>query len=119
MANLLRCCGKRGFPSSSLMEGSLRNHSELSLIEILLPQLPEGDLSLPDADRARSNRIIAMGTIRQNEGAGKPEIRSILSFVTHETMAETAKSLGLGGKEPILIAGSTHPGRRTRPCSAS
>jgi len=110
--NLLRRCGKRGIPiilfNGRISQKSFRNY--LLLKSFFRNCLKEISLFLMQTEQDRT-RIIAMGA-RSDRTRVLGNLKFDQSFpsVTHETMAEMAKSLGLGGKEPILIAGSTHPG---------
>jgi 3-deoxy-D-manno-octulosonic-acid transferase len=110
--NLLRACGRRGIPiilfNGRISEKSFRGYlffrflfeECLKYVSLFLMQTNE------DQDR-----IIQIGApSEKTRVVGNLKFDQALPSVTQEAGATLAQSLGLHGKEPVLIAGSTHSG---------
>jgi 3-deoxy-D-manno-octulosonic-acid transferase len=110
--NLLRSCGRKGIPivlfNGRISEKSFRGYlffkflfkECLKYVSLFLMQTKEDQ-----------TRIIEIGAESdRTRVAGNLKFDQTLPPFNKEVMANLAKSIGLQGKEAILIAGSTHPG---------
>jgi 3-deoxy-D-manno-octulosonic-acid transferase len=110
--NLLRSCGRKGIPiilfNGRISEKSFRGYlffkflfkECLKYVSLFLMQTMEDQ-----------NRIIEIGAEPdKTRVVGNLKFDQTLPSFNQEAMANLAKSIGLQGKEAILIAGSTHPG---------
>jgi len=110
--NLLRSCGTKGIPiilfNGRISEKSFRGYlffkflfkECLKYVALFLMQTMEDQ-----------TRIIEIGAeSEKTRVVGNLKFDQILPSFNQEAMANLAKSIGLQGKEAILIAGSTHPG---------
>jgi 3-deoxy-D-manno-octulosonic-acid transferase len=110
--NLLRSCGKKGIPiilfNGRISERSFRRYllfkfffkECLQYISLFLMQTEEDQ-----------KRIVKIGGESQKTRAvGNLKFDQPFPSFTPETRNEIAKTLGLSGKENVLIAGSTHSG---------
>jgi 3-deoxy-D-manno-octulosonic-acid transferase len=110
--NLLRSCGRMGIPiilfNGRISEKSFRGYLFLKFlfkeclkyISLFLMQTMEDQ-----------NRIIEIGAESdKTRVVGNLKFDQNLPSFNQEAMANLTKSIGLQGKEAILIAGSTHPG---------
>lgn len=110
--NLLRACGRKGIPiilfNGRISEKSFRGYlffrflfeKCLKYISLFLMQTNE------DQDR-----IIQIGApSEKTRVVGNLKFDQALPPVTQEASATLAQSLGLHGREPVFIAGSTHSG---------
>jgi 3-deoxy-D-manno-octulosonic-acid transferase len=110
--NLLRSCGKRGIPiilfNGRVSQRSFRRYllfkfffkECLQYISLFLMQTAE--------DRKRIIKIV--GESQKTRAVGNLKFDQPFPSFTPETRNEIAKTLGLSGKENVLIAGSTHSG---------
>jgi len=110
--NLLRSCGRKGIPiilfNGRISEKSFRGYlffkflfkECLRYVSLFLMQTKEDQ-----------TRIIEIGAESdKTRVAGNLKFDQTLPSFNQEAIANLAKSIGLQGKENILIAGSTHPG---------
>ena len=110
--NLLRSCGRKGIPiilfNGRISEKSFRGYlffkflfkECLKYVALFLMQTMEDQ-----------TRIIEIGAEPdKTRVVGNLKFDQTLPSFNQEAMANLAKSIGLQGKEAILIAGSTHPG---------
>jgi 3-deoxy-D-manno-octulosonic-acid transferase len=110
--NLLRCCGKKGIPiilfNGRISEKSLRGYlffrflfkECLKYVSLFLMQTRE--------DQAR---IIEIGAEPdKTRVTGNLKFDQTFPALTQEEIGKLVRSLGLQGKGPILIGGSTHSG---------
>jgi len=110
--NLLRACGRKGIPiilfNGRISEKSFRGYHFfrflfeecLKYVSLFLMQTNE------DQDR-----IIQIGAPSEKASVvGNLKFDQALPSVTQEARAILAESLGLHGREPVFIAGSTHSG---------
>jgi 3-deoxy-D-manno-octulosonic-acid transferase len=110
--NLLRACGRKGIPiilfNGRISEKSFRGYlffrflfeECLKYVSLFLMQTNE------DQDR-----IIQIGAPSEKTSVvGNLKFDQALPSVTQEARATLAQSLGLYGRETVLIAGSTHSG---------
>ncbi len=110
--NLLRACGRKGIPiilfNGRISEKSFRGYlffrflfdECLKYLSLFLMQTNE------DQDR-----IIQIGAPSEKTSVvGNLKFDQALPSVTQEASATLAQSLGLHGREPVFIAGSTHSG---------
>ncbi len=110
--NLLRSCGRKGIPiilfNGRISEKSFRGYlffkflfkECLKYVALFLMQTMEDQ-----------TRIIEIGAEPdKTRVVGNLKFDQTLPAFNQEAMANLAKSIGLQGKEAILIAGSTHPG---------
>jgi len=110
--NLLRACGRKGIPiilfNGRISEKSFRGYlffkflfeKCLKYVSLFLMQTNE------DQDR-----IIQIGAQSEKTSVvGNLKFDQALPSVTQEASATLARSLGLHGREPVFIAGSTHSG---------
>lgn len=108
--NLLRSCGKQGIPvvlfNGRLSEKSFRGY--LLLKSFFKKSLKHISLFLMQTEEDR-NRILKIGA-----SPGKTEVMGNIKFdqaspsMAAGATAKLSRSLGLQGKETVLIAGSTH-----------
>lgn len=108
--NLLRSCGKQGIPvvlfNGRLSEKSFRGY--LLLKSFFKRCLRDISLFLMQTEEDR-NRILEIGALPDRaEVIGNIKFDQASPSVSLEATAELSKSLGLQGKEAVLIAGSTH-----------
>jgi len=110
--NLLRACGRKGIPiilfNGRISEKSFRGYlffrflfeKCLKYVSLFLMQTNE------DQDR-----IVQIGALSEKARVvGNLKFDQALPSVTQEAKATLAQSLGLHGREPVFIAGSTHAG---------
>jgi len=110
--NLLRSFGRRGIPiilfNGRISPKSFRRY--LSLRFFFKECLKYFSLLLMQTEEDRM-RIVEIGGISQKTRAvGNLKFDQTFPSLTQEVMTDMAKTLGLQGKEKILIAGSTHSG---------
>jgi len=110
--NLLRSCGKKGIPiilfNGRISQRSFRRYFRfrfffkecLKYISLFLMQTEE--------DRKRIIKI--GGESQKTRAVGNIKFDQPFPSFTPETRNKIAKTLGLSGKENVLIAGSTHSG---------
>ena len=110
--NLLRSCGKKGIPiilfNGRISQRSFRRYFRfrfffkecLKYISLFLMQTEE--------DRKRIIKI--GGESQKTRAVGNLKFDQPFPSLTPETRNKIAKTLGLSGKENVLIAGSTHSG---------
>ncbi len=110
--NLLRSCGKKGIPiilfNGRISQRSFRRYFRfrfffkecLKYISLFLMQTEE--------DRKRIIKI--GGESQKTRAVGNLKFDQPFPSFTPETRNKIAKTLGLSGKENVLIAGSTHSG---------
>ncbi len=110
--NLLRSCGRKGIPiilfNGRISEKSFRGYlffkflfkECLKYVSLFLMQTMEDQTRIIEIG-AESDKTRVVGNLKFDQ--------TLPSF-NQEAMANLAKSIGLQGKEAILIAGSTHPG---------
>jgi 3-deoxy-D-manno-octulosonic-acid transferase len=110
--NLLRSCGKKGVPiilfNGRISEKSFRGYlffkflfkECLKYVSLFLMQTKEDRIRIIEIG-ADPNRTRVVGNLKFDQ--------TFPSF-TQEALDKSAQSLGLQGKEPIFIAGSTHSG---------
>jgi 3-deoxy-D-manno-octulosonic-acid transferase len=110
--NLLRSCGKKGIPiilfNGRISQRSFRRYFRfrfffkecLKYISLFLMQTEE--------DRKRMIKI--GGECQKTRVVGNLKFDQPFPSFTPETRNKIAKTLGLSGKENVLIAGSTHSG---------
>jgi 3-deoxy-D-manno-octulosonic-acid transferase len=110
--NLLRSCGRKGVPiilfNGRISEKSFRGYlffkflfkECLKYVSLFLMQTKEDRTRIIDIG-ADSNKTRVMGNLKFDQ--------TFPSF-TQESLEKSAQSLGLQGKRPVLIAGSTHSG---------
>jgi 3-deoxy-D-manno-octulosonic-acid transferase len=108
--NLLRSCGKKNIPiilfNGRISKKSFRRY--LFLKFFFKESLKYISLFLMQTEEDR-NRIIEIGASSdKTRVTGNLKFDQTSSNFTEEGIAEMARSLGLQGKEDILIAGSTH-----------
>ena len=110
--NLLRSCGKKGIPII-LFNGriSKRSFPRYLFLKFFFKEcLKYFSLFLMQTEEDRT-RIIEIGAASEKtKVVGNIKFDQTFSNLTQDKMDEIARSLGLQGKESILIAGSTHPG---------
>jgi 3-deoxy-D-manno-octulosonic-acid transferase len=110
--NLLRACGRKGIPivlfNGRISKKSFRGYlffrflfeKSLKYVSFFLMQTKE------DQDR-----IVQIGAPSgKTRVVGNLKFDQALPSVTQEARATLAQSLGLHGREPVFIAGSTHSG---------
>jgi 3-deoxy-D-manno-octulosonic-acid transferase len=110
--NLLRSCGKQGIPivlfNGRISEKSFRGY--LFLKFLFKECLKYVSLFLMQTKEDQS-RIIEMGANPDKTGVvGNLKFDQPFPSLPPETMNELAKTLGISGRENVLIAGSTHSG---------
>lgn len=110
--NLLRSCGRRGIPiilfNGRISEKSFRGYlffkflfkECLKYVSLFLMQTMEDQTRIIEIG-AEPDKTRVVGNLKFDQ--------TFPSF-NQEAMVNLAKSIGLQGKEAILIAGSTHPG---------
>jgi 3-deoxy-D-manno-octulosonic-acid transferase len=110
--NLLRSCGRKGIPiilfNGRISEKSFRGYlffkflfkECLKYVSLFLMQTREDQTRIIEIG-AESDKTRIVGNLKFDQ--------TFPSF-NQEALANLAKSIGLQGKEAILIAGSTHPG---------
>ncbi len=110
--NLLRFCGKKGIPivlfNGRISQKSFRRYL---LFKFFFKEcLKVISLFLMQTDEDRTRIIEMGGEVQKTRVSGNLKFDQTFPSFTPEAMTEMAKALGLGGKEKILIAGSTHSG---------
>jgi 3-deoxy-D-manno-octulosonic-acid transferase len=110
--NLLRSCGRKKIPvvifNGRISEKSFRGY--LLLKSFFKRCMKDISLFLMQTGEDRS-RIIEIGAPPERTGvAGNIKFDQVFPSLTREATAGLSGSLGLQGKETILIAGSTHQG---------
>jgi 3-deoxy-D-manno-octulosonic-acid transferase len=110
--NLLRSCGKRGIPII-LFNGrvSQRSFRRYLLFKFFFKEcLQYISLFLMQTEEDRKRIIKIVGESQKTRALGNLKFDQPFPSFTPETRNEIAKTLGLSGKENVLIAGSTHSG---------
>jgi 3-deoxy-D-manno-octulosonic-acid transferase len=110
--NLLRSCGKRGIPII-LFNGrvSQRSFRRYLLFKFFFKEcLQYISLFLMQTEEDRKRIIKIVGESQKTRAVGNLKFDQPFPSFTPETRNEIAKTLGLSGKENVLIAGSTHSG---------
>jgi len=110
--NLLRSCGRRGIPivlfNGRISEKSFRGY--LFFKFLFKKCLNYVSLSLMQTEEDRT-RIIEIGAASdQTKVVGNLKFDQTFPSFNQEALSNLAKSIGLQGREKILIAGSTHSG---------
>jgi 3-deoxy-D-manno-octulosonic-acid transferase len=110
--NLLRSCGKRGIPiilfNGRISPKSFRRYLFFRFFFKECLKYPSLLLMQTEEDRTR---IIEIGGISQKtRTVGNLKFDQTFPPLIQEVIPKMAKTLGLQGKEKILIAGSTHSG---------
>ena len=110
--NLLRSCGRKQIPvvlfNGRISEKSFRGY--LLLKSFFKRCMKDISLFLMQTGEDR-NRIIEIGAPPERTGvAGNIKFDQVFPSLTREATVGLSGSLGLQGKETILIAGSTHQG---------
>jgi 3-deoxy-D-manno-octulosonic-acid transferase len=110
--NLLRSCGKKRIPiilfNGRISKKSFRRYLFLKFFFKECLKYISLFLMQTEGDR---NRIIEIGAASdRTKASGNLKFDQTSSNFTEERIVEMARSLGLQGKEEILIAGSTHSG---------
>src|SRR4030042_891163 len=110
--NLLRSCGKKGIPII-LFNGriSLRSLRGYLFFRFLFEEcLKHVSLFLMQTNEDQ-DRIIQIGApSEKTRVVGNLKFDQALPSVTQEAKTTLAQSLGLHGREPVFLAGSTHSG---------
>jgi len=110
--NLLRSCGKRGIPiilfNGRISPKSFRRYLFFRFFFKECLKYPSLLLMQTEEDRTRIVEI--GGTSQKTRAVGNLKFDQTFPPLTQEVITEMAKTLGLQGKEKILIAGSTHSG---------
>jgi len=110
--NLLRSCGKKGIPII-LFNGriSQRSFRRYLLFKFFFKEcLQYISLFLMQTEEDRKRIIKIGGESQKTRAVGNLKFDQPFPSFTPETRNEIAKTLGLSGKENVLIAGSTHSG---------
>src|SRR4030042_3690535 len=110
--NLLRSCGKKGIPII-LFNGriSQRSFRRYLLFKFFFKEcLQYISLFLMQTEEDRKRIIKIGGESQKTRAVGNLKFDQPFPSFTPETRNEIAKTLGLSGKEHVLIAGSTHSG---------
>ncbi len=110
--NLLRYCGKKGIPII-LFNGrvSQRSFRRYLLFKFFFKEcLQYISLFLMQTEEDRKRIIKIGGESQKTRAVGNLKFDQPFPSFTPETRNEIAKTLGLSGKENVLIAGSTHSG---------
>jgi 3-deoxy-D-manno-octulosonic-acid transferase len=110
--NLLRSCGKRGIPiilfNGRISPKSFRRY--LFFKFFFKECLKYFSLLLMQTEEDRTRIVEIGGTSQKTKAVGNLKFDQTFPPLTQEVITEMAKTLGLQGKERILIAGSTHSG---------
>ena len=110
--NLLRSCGKKGIPII-LFNGriSQRSFRRYLLFKFFFKEcLQYISLFLMQTEEDQKRIIKIGGESQKTRAVGNLKFDQPFPSFTPETRNEIAKTLGLSGKENVLIAGSTHSG---------
>jgi 3-deoxy-D-manno-octulosonic-acid transferase len=110
--NLLRSCGKKGIPII-LFNGriSQRSFRRYLLFKFFFKEcLQYISLFLMQTEEDRKRIIMIGGESQKTRAVGNLKFDQPFPSFTPETRNGIAKTLGLSGKETVLIAGSTHSG---------
>jgi 3-deoxy-D-manno-octulosonic-acid transferase len=110
--NLLRSCGRKGIPiilfSGRISEKSFRGYL---FFKFLFKECLKHVFLFLMQTKEDQTRIIGIGANPdKTKVVGNLKFDQTFPSFNQEAMANLAKSIGLQGKEAILIAGSTHPG---------
>jgi 3-deoxy-D-manno-octulosonic-acid transferase len=110
--NLLRSFGRRGIPiilfNGRISPKSFRRY--LSLRFFFKECLKYFSLLLMQTEEDCMRIVEIGGTFQKTRAVGNLKFDQTFPSLTQEVMTDMAKTLGLQGKEKILIAGSTHSG---------
>jgi len=110
--NLLRSCGKKGIPiilfNGRVSQRSFRRYLLFKFFFKECLQYISFFLMQTEEDRKRIIKI--GGESQKTRAVGNLKFDQPFPSFTPETRNEIAKTLGLSGKENVLIAGSTHSG---------
>jgi 3-deoxy-D-manno-octulosonic-acid transferase len=110
--NLLRACGRKGIPiilfNGRISEKSFRGYLFFRFLFEECLKYVSSFLMQTNEDQERIIQIGAQS--ERTRVAGNLKFDQALPSVTQEASTQLAQSLGLHGKEPVFIAGSTHAG---------
>jgi 3-deoxy-D-manno-octulosonic-acid transferase len=110
--NLLRSCGKKGIPiilfNGRISQKSFRRY--LFFKFFFKECLKHVSFFLMQTEEDRTRMVEIGGESQKTRAVGNLKFDQPFPSFTPETRNEIAKTLGLSGKENVLIAGSTHSG---------